>query len=105
MQKLSQQPTCEKCRAQGRVRAATCVHHIRPCEEARSVDGPDGMRERMFAMSNLMSLCAECHHDIHAAERSHSRQQVEARSQERSARWREAHTLRGESRLPTRRSE
>lgn len=60
--KLSAQPLCERCSAEGRVRAATEVHHVVPVEDALS---PADMRRLMFDPHNLRSLCHECHVRTH----------------------------------------
>lgn len=60
--KLTTTPLCERCAAKGRVRAATEVHHINPVERGLSYEE----KERLaFNLSNLQSLCHECHVLIH----------------------------------------
>ncbi len=61
---LSVHPLCECCRAEGRIEAATEVHHVRPVEEAINYIGK---RERMYDPSNLQALCHSCHVKIHTA--------------------------------------
>ena len=57
-QKLSETPLCERCTKEGRVRAATEVHHIVPIESAIS----EAEKRRLaYDFSNLQSLCRECH--------------------------------------------
>lgn len=60
--KLLDQPLCECCLSQGRIREADCVHH-------RIVFGSaptDDMRWQYFLdYDNLVSLCTECHRMIH----------------------------------------
>ena len=55
---LSAHPLCQRCEEEGRVSAATEVHHIRPVEE-----GTNGReKERlMFDPHNLRALCHNCH--------------------------------------------
>ncbi len=60
--KMMSDPLCEVCLAKGITKPATDVHHIQSfmCAEeasARSV--------LAFDPSNLMSLCDECHSEIH----------------------------------------
>lgn len=49
--KLAEQPLCEECLRQGRVRAATLVDHIVPMADGGARLDPD----------NWQSLCDECH--------------------------------------------
>lgn len=56
--KLTRQPLCQRCADEGRVIAATEVHHIKPVEEA--VGYAERVR-RMYDVSNLRSLCHMCH--------------------------------------------
>lgn len=60
--KLLEQPLCERCLEQGRTTLATDVHHITPFltyldEESRW--------EAFKDYDNLMSLCEQCHNEIH----------------------------------------
>ena len=53
---------CERCRAEGRIAAATEVHHIVPVEDAVN----EAEKERlMFDPTNLRSLCHACHLQEH----------------------------------------
>ena len=54
---LTQHPLCEQCRKEGRVTAASEVHHILPLSQGGSHDE-----------SNLMALCKPCHSRITATE-------------------------------------
>lgn len=47
---------CQVCAEMGKVRQAEVVHHIKPVE-----DFPD----RFDDLSNLVSLCRECHETLH----------------------------------------
>lgn len=58
--KLSHDPLCEQCESVGIDRAATIAHHIRPIE---------AHPELRLVVSNLMSLCNDCHEAIHGPER------------------------------------
>lgn len=56
--KLTAHPLCERCAADGRVAAATEVHHVVPVETALTA------REKarlMYDAANLRALCHECH--------------------------------------------
>ena len=85
---LSEHPQCEECLSRGIYRAANCVHHIIPCETARSAKE---MELLMFSVSNLRALCLQCHSDIHAAERSHSKEAHEERQADALARFKAKH--------------
>jgi 5-methylcytosine-specific restriction protein A len=49
---LAQHPLCERCKAKGRITAATVVNHIKPHK---------GDITLFFAWSNWQSLCKSCH--------------------------------------------
>ena len=53
--KLAHDPLCERCLQQGRDKAASMVHHIKPVIECP---------ELRLQMTNLMSLCNPCHEEI-----------------------------------------
>ena len=59
---LSEHPICQRCEAEGRITAATEVHHIHPVEEAFS---SMERRQRMYDPKNLMAVCHDCHVKIH----------------------------------------
>lgn len=60
--KLSRQPLCERCQSEGRVTAATEVHHIRPVQDAV---GLQAKARLAFDPLNLRSLCHQCHVKTH----------------------------------------
>lgn len=60
---------------------AVDIHHIRPVEEAKTVEGPDGMAARCFDPSNLMALCVKHHIEIHTKAGSHKKENVHANKQ------------------------
>lgn len=71
---------CQDCKAEGIIRAATEVHHIRPVDWS----GIAAERERrMFDPMNLISLCSPCHRRRHREMGSSNRQQQAARAAER----------------------
>lgn len=93
LRKLAAVPDCERCRQMGIeagvlpdgwVRDATCVHHIVPIETAATMEE---MRRLAFNYANLMSLCRECHHQIHEEMKSFSRETKLKRAEDRLARW------------------
>ncbi len=61
---LSKHPLCQMCENEGRVSAATDVHHIVPCETAMT---RQEMETLMFDVHNVMALCHRCHVQIHMA--------------------------------------
>ncbi|WP_315170176.1 HNH endonuclease signature motif containing protein [Alloprevotella tannerae] len=68
--KLSETPLCERCTKEGRVRAATEVHHVVPIESAIS----EAEKTRLaYDFSNLQSLCRECHTKTHTEMGSRNR--------------------------------
>ena len=54
--KLQENPLCERCKAAGRVRPATLVHHI-------------DRNPRNNQLSNLESCCVSCHEAEHKGDR------------------------------------
>ena len=52
LQQLSKQPLCERCQTNGKVAAATVVHHV---------DKHEGDPAKFFLCSNLASSCKSCH--------------------------------------------
>lgn len=78
--KLAAQPLCERCQAEGRLRAATEVHHIVPVDDALS---PADRRRLMFDAHNLRALCHDCHVRTHAEMGRSGREQAKRRQQAR----------------------
>lgn len=84
-QKLTDQPTCERCQSQHDWPVpATEVHHIMPCETART---HAAINHLMFSYANLMSLCHECHVAIHKEMRSQSKETIRLRNTARTNRF------------------
>ena len=63
---------CELCLKEGFITPGVDVHHIRPVEQAKTVEGPDGMRARCYDPSNVMLLCVPCHIKVHQEMGSHT---------------------------------
>lgn len=61
---LTAHPLCQECEKEGRIEAATEVHHVRPVEEAVNMADK---RQRMYDPHNLQALCHSCHVKIHTA--------------------------------------
>lgn len=65
--KLRDNPLCEVCEKKGITKMADDVHHI---QSFMSVDDPEARKALAFDYDNLMSLCDECHSEIHKRKRS-----------------------------------
>ena len=63
---------CEMCLKEGFITPGVDVHHIRPVEQAKTVEGPDGMRARCYDPNNVMLLCVACHIKVHQDMGSHT---------------------------------
>ena len=72
-EKLKESPLCEDCRLEGIYTPATEIHHVRPCEWAKSVRE---MERLMFDFNNLRSLCHDCHVLTHKNLGSHSKNKM-----------------------------
>lgn len=59
---LSRHPLCEVCEREGRITAATEVHHVQPVEESPD---PVEKERRMYDVHNLMAVCHACHFRLH----------------------------------------
>lgn len=78
---MARYPLCERCNTQGRTTAATVVHHRIPIETGRS----EAEKERLaYEPGNLMSLCGQCHRDIHMELAKGSREENEKRQRQRA---------------------
>lgn len=84
LRKLAANPLCEHHLKQGKYVAATVVHHIVEVETGRN---EAECRALAFGWHNLMSLCRQCHAEIHRAARSHSRDTHQQRERERLEQW------------------
>lgn len=78
--KLTEHPLCQRCEAEGRVRAATEVHHIKPVEDGLSLREKETL---MFAPHNLMALCHACHVAVHTEMGRSGKAQTRRREEER----------------------
>ena len=67
---------CEMCLKEGFITPGVDVHHIRPVEQAKSVEGPDGMRARCYDPNNVMLLCVPCHIKVHQDMHTHTKEKV-----------------------------
>lgn len=82
--KLQQNPLCEMCQAEGYVRAAVDVHHIRPVESAHSVSE---MEQLCYDPGNLMALCIPCHVKVHKEMGKGTKANHKERCSQSLARW------------------
>lgn len=65
---MKEHPICERCLAKGKITPATDVHHIKSPFRNGEVN-----YSLLLDDKNLMSLCRECHGDIHASQQGHIR--------------------------------
>lgn len=60
------------------------VHHIRPIEDAKTKEGPDGMEARAYDPKNIVVLCNVCHRAKHSRNQSiEKHQETEAKRAQR----------------------
>ena len=86
--KLHANPLCERCKAEGYITSAHCVHHIIPIESGRT---DDECMELATRWSNLMALCDRCHAEIHTKEGYHTKEAHQQRNMDRLRQWIERH--------------
>ena len=84
LKKLQAQPLCEYCKSKNKITPATEVHHVTPVE---SVTTLEQMEILMFDYNNLMSMCPECHNEIHAEIFSHTKDNVKKANEKRTQRF------------------
>jgi 5-methylcytosine-specific restriction enzyme A len=84
LKKLQANPLCERHLKEGKVVAATCVHHIVEVESGRT---PSQCETLCYSWTNLMSLCRECHAEIHREAGSHTKDNHQTREQQRLDQW------------------
>lgn len=82
--KLQAEPLCQCCKESGKITPATEVHHITPVE---SVNTFNQMEQLMYSFDNLMSICHECHKNIHTEMFSHSKESVQKANERRTKRF------------------
>ena len=70
--KLQQNPLCEECLKMGLITPAQCVHH-RIWLTLDNVHNP----EIALNMENLVSLCLQCHNNIHSRS-AHQRYKIDS---------------------------
>lgn len=82
--KLKDCPLCERCKISDKITLATEVHHITPVE---SVTTESQMRILMYDHDNLMSVCHNCHVEIHKEMFSHTKENVKKANEKRTQRF------------------
>ena len=82
--KLNANPLCERCARKGYVTPARVIHHIREIESGLT---DEECRQLAYSMSNLQSLCYECHHEVHSEARYNTKQQHQERESDRLRQW------------------
>lgn len=75
--KLKNNPFCERCMDEGRVSAASEVHHVVPVENALSLRDKESL---MFDYHNLRALCHKCHVNTHTEMGRSGKAQVRQRT-------------------------
>lgn len=63
---LREHPLCEKCLEKGKITPAQDVHHKKSPFKNGEINW-----NLLYDVNNLMSLCKECHGNIHAAQQGH----------------------------------
>jgi 5-methylcytosine-specific restriction protein A len=61
--KLKNDPLCEMCKSKGKLTLAIDVHHIIPISSTNDIQQKKALG---FDYNNLMSLCKDCHKEIHS---------------------------------------
>ena len=97
VQYLQAHPLCERCQAEGYVRAAIDLHHRVPVESAKS---QQEMERLCFDPNNLQALCVPCHVAVHKAMGKNTRANMKAREAERLERWKDRVRAMSEPRDP-----
>ena len=75
--KLSDFPLCERCEEEGRVTAATEVHHIIPVENGLTRQEKERL---MYDYTNLKALCHDCHVKTHTEMGRCGKEQAKSRA-------------------------
>ena len=83
---LREHPLCERCQAEGYVRAAIDCHHIRPISSAMSIQE---MERLCYLPRNLQALCIPCHIKTHKEMHKGTKANRKEREAQRMSRWSE----------------
>ena len=78
---------CELCKAEGFITPGVDVHHIRPVEQAKTVQE---MERLAYDLNNCQLLCVEHHIKVHQSMRTHSKEKVKENKERARQRFLEA---------------
>ena len=78
---------CELCKAEGFITPGVDVHHIRPVEQAKSVQE---MERLAYNPNNCQLLCIEHHIKVHQSMRTHCKEKVKENKERARQRFLEA---------------
>jgi len=84
IKKMREQPLCECCQSNDKITPASEIHHVTPVESVTTISQ---METLMFDYNNLMSVCHECHKNIHTEMFSHSKVNVQKANDRRTQRF------------------
>lgn len=84
MKKLKEHPICTICEEKGISTLATEVHHVIPVEKGKT---ESQMSDLMYNYNNLMSVCHDCHVQIHKEMFSHTKANVKASKARQTTRF------------------
>jgi len=75
---------CERCAAQGFIRAGVDCHHIIPIESCKTVEE---MERLCFDPNNIQLLCVPCHQEVHRLMGKNTTANRKKRRDESMERW------------------
>ena len=78
---------CELCKADGFITPGVDVHHIRPVEQAKSVQE---LERLAYNPNNCQLLCIACHIKVHQDMRTHTKEKVKENKARARRRFMEA---------------
>ena len=78
---------CELCKAEGFITPGVDVHHIRPVEQAKTVQE---MERLAYNPANCQLLCVPCHIKVHQDMRTHTKEKVKENKERARRRFMEA---------------
>lgn len=83
---LTAHPLCQRCEEEGRINAASEVHHVTPVETGLT---PSDKERLMFNPTNLLALCHDCHVKVHTEMGRSGKVATQQRTQEHLAKFAE----------------
>jgi 5-methylcytosine-specific restriction endonuclease McrA len=81
------QGLCERCKAEGFITPGVDVHHIRPVEQAKTVQE---MERLAYNPNNCQLLCIPCHIKVHQEMCTHTKEKVKENKERARRRFLEA---------------